>query len=97
VCGGGARSETWLEILAAVLDLPLELCHVQEGAAYGAALLGGVAAGLWMDVPEAVEECVRVVRVIEPHADWVSRYAELRPCYDALYPGLHGIQHAAEA
>jgi hypothetical protein len=26
----------------------------------------------------------------------VSRYAELRPCYDALYPGLHGIQHAAD-
>ena len=96
VGGGGARSETWLEILAAVLDLPLELCHVQEGAAYGAALLGGVAAGLWMDVPEAVEECVRVVRVIEPRADWVSRYAELHPCYDALYPGLHGIQHAAD-
>jgi xylulokinase len=96
VSGGGARSETWLEILAAVLDLPLEVCHVQEGAAYGAALLGGVAAGLWMDVPEAVDACVRVVRTIEPRADWVSRYAELRPCYDALYPGLHGIQHAAD-
>jgi xylulokinase len=96
VSGGGARSETWLEILAAVLDLPLEICHVQEGAAYGAALLGGVAAGLWMDVPEAVGHCVKVTRTIEPRADWVERYAALRPCYDALYPGLHGIQHAAD-
>ena len=96
VSGGGARSDAWLEILAAVLDLPLEVCHVQEGAAYGAALLGGVAAGLWMDVPEAVDECVRVTRTIEPRADWVERYAALRPCYDALYPGLHGIQHAAD-
>ncbi len=96
VSGGGARSETWLEILAAVLDLPLEICHVQEGAAYGAALLGGVAAGLWMNVPEAVDSCVRVVRTVEPRADWVEQYAALRPCYDALYPGLHGIQHAAE-
>ena len=50
-----------------------------------------------MDVPEAVDACVRVVRTIEPRADWVSRYAELRPCYDALYPGLHGIQHAADS
>ncbi len=97
VSGGGARSELWLEILAAVLDLPLEICHVQEGAAYGAALLGGVAAGLWMDVPEAVETCVRVVRTVEPRADWVSRYAELRPSYDALYPGLQGIRHAGGA
>jgi xylulokinase len=96
VSGGGARSDTWLEILAAVLDLPLEICHVQEGPAYGAALLGGVAAGVWMDVPEAVEHCVRVTRTIEPRPDWVERYAALRPCYDALYPGLHGIQHAAD-
>ena len=51
VSGGGARGGLWLEILASVLDLPLEICHVQEGAAYGAALLGGVAAGVWMDVP----------------------------------------------
>jgi xylulokinase len=96
VCGGGARSDEWLEILAAVLELPLELCHVQEGAAYGAALLGGVAAGIWMDVPEAVETCVRVTRTVEPRQDWVERYAALRPYYDALYPGLHGIQHAGD-
>ncbi|WP_037411489.1 xylulokinase [Candidatus Solirubrobacter pratensis] len=96
VSGGGARSDVWLEILAAVLDLPLEICHVQEGGAYGAALLGGVAAGLWLDVEEAVSETVRVTRVVEPRADWVERYAELRPFYDALYPGLHGIQHAAD-
>jgi len=96
VCSGGARSDEWLEILAAVLDLPLELCHVQEGAAYGAALLGGVAAGVWMDVPEAVATCVRVTRTVEPRPDWVARYAVLRPYYDALYPGLHGIQHAGD-
>jgi xylulokinase len=96
VSGGGARSDMWLEILAAVLELPLEICHVQECAAYGAALLGGVAAGLWMDVPEAVEHCVKVTRTIEPNPEWVERYAALRPCYDALYPGLHGIQHAAD-
>jgi len=49
-----------------------------------------------MDVPEAVDACVRVVRTVEPRADWVEQYAALRPCYDALYPGLHGIQHAAD-
>ena len=42
VSGGGARSELWLEILASVLGLPLERTAVEEGAAYGAALLAGV-------------------------------------------------------
>ena len=50
VSGGGARSELWLRILASVLELPLERPIVEEGAAYGAALLGGVAGGVWPDV-----------------------------------------------
>ena len=43
--GGGARSELWLEIVASVLGIPIERTAVEEGAAYGAALLGGVAVG----------------------------------------------------
>src|SRR5205807_7607490 len=50
VSGGAARSRLWLEIIASVLGLPLELTVVEEGSAYGAALLGGVAAGIWPDV-----------------------------------------------
>jgi xylulokinase len=96
ISGGGARSGLWLDIVAAALDLPLEVCHVQEGAAYGAAMLGGVAAGVWADVPEAVDACVRVTATVEPRADWVARYAEMRPSYSALYPALHAIRHAAD-
>ena len=59
VSGGGARSELWLQIVASVLEIPLERLAVEEGAAYGAALLGGVAGGLWGDVHEAVAACVR--------------------------------------
>ena len=59
VSGGGARSDLWLEILASVLDLPLERTAVEEGAAYGAALLGGVAAGVFADEQAAVAACVR--------------------------------------
>ena len=47
VSGGGARSEEWLQIVASVLELPLERTAADEGAAFGAALLGGVAGGLW--------------------------------------------------
>ena len=66
VSGGGARSELWLKIVASVLEVPLERLAVEEGAAYGAALLGGVAGGLWGDVHEAVAACVRTHGEIEP-------------------------------
>jgi xylulokinase len=89
--GGGARSDLWLQIVASVLDLPLELCVVDEGAALGAALLGGVAAGAFADAREAVARCVRVTRVVEPRADWVERYAAIRPRFRRLYPSLRAV------
>lgn len=87
VSGGGARSELWLEILASVLELPLERV-VDEGAAFGAALLGGVAGGVWEGSREAVAACVRGGERFEPRAEWIAPYAELRERYRALYPAL---------
>ncbi len=88
VSGGGGRGMLWLEIVASVLGIPLELTRADEGAAYGAALLGGVAAGVWGDAREAVDTCVRVTRTIEPRPDWVERYAELQPAFRRVYPAL---------
>ena len=76
VSGGGARSELWLRIVASVLGLPLERTAVEEGAAFGAALLGGVAAGIFADAAEAVAACVRVVERIEPDREWRDLYAD---------------------
>jgi xylulokinase len=91
VSGGGARSELWLQIVASVLEMPLEATVVDEGAAYGAALLGGVAAGVWDDPRTAVQRCVRVTCVIEPRADWVEAYAEARERFRGLYPALRPL------
>jgi xylulokinase len=88
VSGGGARSELWLRIVASVLELPLERPVVEEGAAYGAALLGGVAGGVWADVEEAVAACVRVRGGVEPEPAWVGPYADGRERFRALYPAL---------
>ena len=86
--GGGARSELWLRIIASVLELPLERPVVEEGAAYGAALLGGVAGGTWASTDEAVAACVRVTGEVEPEPAWIAPYAEGRERFRALYPAL---------
>jgi xylulokinase len=92
ISGGGGRSELWLQIVASVLEMPLEATVVDEGAAYGAALLGGVAAGVWDDARAAVERCVKVTRVVEPREDWVEPYAEARERFRGLYPALRPLQ-----
>ncbi len=89
--GGGARG-VWLEIVASVLGLPIELTAVEEGSAYGAALLGGVAGGMFTDVSDAVERCVRVRTTVEPDAAWQSIYDENYARFGALYPALDTVK-----
>jgi xylulokinase len=92
--GGGARSRLWREIVASVLELPLELTAVEEGGAYGAALLGGVAAGIFGDVPEAVEACVRIRDRVEPNDPWRETYERGYARFRALYPALQPLEEA---
>jgi len=92
VSGGGARGELWLEIVASVLGLPLERTAAEEGAAYGAALLGGVAAGVFADAHEAVAACVRVRDSIEPNPEWQGAYDDGYARFRALYPALRALR-----
>ncbi len=89
--GGGARG-LWLEIVASVLGLPIELTAVEEGSAYGAALLGGVAGGMFADVPDAVSRCVRVHTTVEPDPVWQSAYEDIYARFGALYPALDTVK-----
>jgi len=92
VSGGGARSELWLRIVASVLELPLERTAAEEGAAFGAALLGGVAAGVFADVQEAVAATVRVRDTIEPEPEWIEPYAHAYRRFRSLYPALRPLE-----
>ena len=92
--GGGARSRLWLEIVASVLGVPLELTAVEEGAAFGAALLGAVAAGIFVDVHEAVAACVRVRERIEPSDAWRAAYESGYARFRALYPALKSLEES---
>jgi xylulokinase len=91
VSGGGARSHLWLEIVASVLGLPLELTAAEEGAAYGAALLGGLRAGVWRNADEAVAACVRVRECVEPNPRWQAVYADGYERFRQLYPALRAL------
>jgi xylulokinase len=85
--GGGARSRLWRQMLADVFDTQIVTVKVTEGAAYGAALLAGVGAGVYGDVAEACATAVEMTGRTEP-GPAVSVYADYYPRYQALYPAL---------
>ncbi len=90
ISGGGARSELWTAIAAAVLGLPLERTEAEEGAAFGAALLGGIKEGVFADAREAVAATVRTRDRVEPDPGWQAAYQHGYARYRQLYPALSG-------
>jgi len=88
IAGGGAKGVLWRRIVASALGLPMLTVNSTEGAAYGAALLGGVGAGAWPTVEAACDATIAVTGRDEPVPDWVKAYEALYPRYRGLYPAL---------
>jgi xylulokinase len=86
--GGGAKSALWRRILASVLEVRVEQVNSTEGAAFGAALLAGVGAGVWPDVASACGQTIAVTSADEPVGEWRERYARMHEIYKAMYPAL---------
>lgn len=94
VSGGGAQSDLWLQIIADVLNAELTPAKVTEGAAYGAALLAGVAAGLWPSVEDASRSVFVAGKPVVPNPAAAERYEPYYRLYRELYPATRDIAHA---
>jgi FGGY-family pentulose kinase len=81
--GGPTKSALWMQIHADVSGIPIALNRVGEGPVLGSAILGAVGAGVYPDVPTAVQHMVHTERTLEPDPDrheeykfFVERYIE---------------------
>ncbi len=89
--GGGAKSPLWRQIIADVLGVELVTTNAQEGPAFGAALLAGVASGIYSSVQQACEATIRIVERTLPQSDKLVAYARAYEQFRALYPALKPI------
>ncbi len=95
VIGGGTRNALLLRIKAAVYGRDLTVIDAPEATAQGAALLGGIAAGLWPDLAAALDAIDQTRHTVAPDADWTACYATLfRDIYCRVYPALAPLSHA---
>jgi xylulokinase len=88
VVGGGARSDLWLQIKADVTGRIIRPVLAEEPTAVGAAVLAGLAAGVFGDAADAVTRTVRLSdRAFEPDVRVAAVYQERYAQYRALYDG----------
>jgi xylulokinase len=89
--GGGAASDTWMQIKADVTGRTVHRVLVKEATALGAAMLAGVAAGTFRDLSDAVSRCVTVSdNPFVPDPSTRSRYEEAYLRYRDLYDAVEG-------
>jgi len=78
LCGGGARSPQWSQLLADATGLDLETTDSDEATARGAAVLAGLGIGWYGSLDDAVAATVQVVRRHDatPSPELDDRYHE---------------------
>ena len=87
--GGGTRGDLWPQVVSDILGRPQEIPRVTVGAAYGDALLAGIAAGL---TPSDARWNVPVATV-EPVTERAALYDTLYRTYRDLYPATREAMH----
>ena len=85
--GGGSRSAFWRQMMADIFGETLTTVNATEGAAFGAALLGGVGAGVFTDVNAACASAIAATGSIRPGQN-TARYTRLYSVYQSLYASL---------
>ncbi|MEG1754126.1 MAG: xylulokinase, partial [Christensenella sp.] len=89
VCGGGARSLLWRQMLADNYDCEINTSKASmEGPALGAAILAGVGVGLYSSVRDACNKIVQIDSCVKPEPTALGQYEPLYSIYKELYSKL---------
>ncbi|MDF3001470.1 MAG: xylulokinase [Bacillota bacterium] len=91
LCGGGAKSPVWQQILANILNIEVELLVTEEGPALGGAILAAVACGEYASVEAAARAIVKVKQTIKPQPELTEAYARKYQVFRELYPAIKGV------
>jgi xylulokinase len=94
-CGGGGKSRIWRQMLADMYACEVKTIKAQEGPALGVAILAGVGAGLFPDVPTACRQFIQQDTWCQPepsahayyekgHKLYQKLYSQLKECYSEL-------------
>lgn len=86
--GGGSHSLFWSQIKADVTQRSVCIMENEEAACLGAAMLAGVATGIYPNLKEVAVKMVQVKKRVEPNKDNKNIYSQAYKNYLNLYKSL---------
>lgn len=88
VAGGMSKSDRVLQIKADILGIPIKRLANPETGTVGAAILGGVASGVFKSVEKATEKLVSADKVFYPdsqkHEAYMKRFEKYKRMYNCI-------------
>lgn len=91
ISGGAAKSKLWIEIFRDIMQKPLYTINTNEGAAFGAALIAGVAVNFWPSLEDACAKLIKKSQPIHPNLKQIRQYQRIYPIWKKVYPQLNSI------
>ncbi len=95
--GGGGRSPLWRQMQADIYGTEVAVLAVEEGPAYGAALLAGVGTGIFASIEAACDSAVNIRTHTLPDTTRQSCYNAYYQRYSGLYATLRDTMHKLNA
>lgn len=92
VTGGPAHSDVWMQMLADVSGLRIELPQVEETGCFGAALAARVGTGVYRSFSEAQRALEHPIRTLLPDMTAHARYQRKYHHYQHLIEALQGYR-----
>lgn len=87
-CGGGGKSRVWRQMLADVLNCPVNTVRNDKGPAFGVALLAGAGSGVFSDLAKTCKEFIKRDESQAPRRSASAEYHRSYEVYKTLYPSL---------
>ena len=88
--GGGANSKVWMQMKADVLNVPVAAMRASEAGGAGAAMMAGVACGIYPDLRDAARMTVSERETFLPrsaaHERYSAAYEKFKKLYAAVRP-----------
>jgi xylulokinase len=92
--GGGSKSALWREIEANILNRRiLTLSAHQEANSLGAAIIAGLAMGLYKTFDEGVRQYVKQRERVEPKEEMAKIYQQKYPLFNKAYAALRSVNN----